>query len=911
MVGSSAVRAVAVAVAVAAAALCGSRVAAAPQASTWIASVVDGPEACDKVRVAALGLWAARSPDARVARAGGDEGSNAHTILDLCWVVFQGDAEVAEQVRGLDGVVAVEADAISYPDAARPFEAGYGVPYTAPYSWGLDRIDQAALPLDRASFSPAFTGRDQVVYMVDTGVQADHLDFAGTYKWGRRIIVGPDFINATELGADLNGHGSHTTGTAIGTAFGVAKDATAVSVRTCGPNGCPTSSVLGAFEWIVDHFAATAPPGTSAVVSYSIGGGNSYVMDQAAQAVSDAGLIFVGSAGNDNFDACMKSPARVGGTARSSFGLVIVGSTAMLDGMADVRSSFSNFGPCVDIYAPGTEIRSAWYGSPVAVNTVSGTSMATPLVSGTLLTLLEKHRGNKTAAMTELFDVALPNMIQDANPKTLEPARTNLLLQLPTGSRADARAPPAGLYSPPQLCLNGTCLHIGTNYGSFTGSMGWPLNPETLNYSVSAPLVELYDFDKSSIALNGSACIPLAHLYTGRVVLVERGICSFNVKVTNAAAAGAVGVIIVNLAGPPFDFSLAPLSVSTAPQVPVIMISGRHDPFFRNNLGKIVQWGHPDIPAPAVVQDSRVFPFPAPVLTSTPSATTRMPTVTARPSVAPTSPTQRPTFAAAFCVKGKCYAYRPLQMQPLPADTLLFGPLVTASENPGLCNTPALVNNYTGKFLFLSYADYTASMCEYYDSAIMAQAAGALGLVVGSLADTLSPGYPAGVPVGKSYTILVLTTFPVHEASITADLLETAAFGVGAQNVPLDTRSPTTPQMSKAPTNGPTVKPTLQPSTARPTLPTPSPTGRPTSQPTSPTVAPSKAPTSASPSSQPTGAPTGAPTSAAGELPMAAVIGGAVGGGLFVLAGLLGAAYIVRRRPTKTADLDLAAPQRA
>jgi subtilisin family serine protease len=244
-------------------------------------------------------------------------------------------------------------------------------------TWGLDRIDQTNLPLDNSYAYPDQAGDGVTVYVIDTGLNAAHVDFAGRVGTGANFAPNTSNLLCDLLGllcpapqpgntTDCNGHGTHVAGTSVGATWGVAKAATIVPVRVLGCGGSGSNSgVIAGVDWVAAN--AQLP----AVANMSLGGGNSDALDQAVRNAIDAGVTFVVAAGNDNANACTGSPNRVAEA-------ITVGSTTN----TDARSSFSNFGTCVDIFAPGSNITSAWYTSNTATSTISGTSMASPHVAG-------------------------------------------------------------------------------------------------------------------------------------------------------------------------------------------------------------------------------------------------------------------------------------------------------------------------------------------------------------------------------------------------------------------------------------------------------------------------------------------------------------------------------------------------
>ncbi|HEX8558831.1 MAG TPA: S8 family peptidase [Pyrinomonadaceae bacterium] len=244
-------------------------------------------------------------------------------------------------------------------------------------TWGLDRIDQRSRPLN-GTYNYNWTGSGVRAYIIDTGINTAHTQFGG------RAAASYDAIGDGRNGQDCNGHGTHVAGTVGGSTYGVAKGVSlrAVRVLNCSGSGT-TSGVIAGVNWVAANRQLPA------VANMSLGGGASSALDSAVNSAINAGVTFAVAAGNDNgADACTRSPARVAAA-------ITVGSTTS----SDARSSFSNIGTCVDIFAPGSSITSAWYSSTTATNTISGTSMATPHVAGVAALYLQANSGASNATV--------------------------------------------------------------------------------------------------------------------------------------------------------------------------------------------------------------------------------------------------------------------------------------------------------------------------------------------------------------------------------------------------------------------------------------------------------------------------------------------------------------------------------
>lgn len=260
--------------------------------------------------------------------------------------------------------------------------------------WGLSRISHRDMPKDgdRSYEYPVSAGEGVDVYIIDTGINIKHRDFGGRARWGKTIPLDDEDI-------DGNGHGTHCAGIIGSSTYGLAKNATLIAVKVLSTSGFGSNAdVIKGVEWVTrEHQRRVGKAklrGTKlprSVANMSLGGGRSLTLEDAVDRAVEAGVHFSVAAGNDSEDACGCSPA----AAKRP---ITVGASTIEDAMA----FFSNHGSCVDIFAPGLDITSTWTGSSDALNTISGTSMASPHVAG-VLALYLGERSYETDTLKELL----------------------------------------------------------------------------------------------------------------------------------------------------------------------------------------------------------------------------------------------------------------------------------------------------------------------------------------------------------------------------------------------------------------------------------------------------------------------------------------------------------------------------
>ena len=267
--------------------------------------------------------------------------------------------------------------AVSKNTAVQPFGKSPNTT-TAGSAWGIDRIDQRALPLSN-SFNPITDGAGVRIYVLDSGINASHTEFAG------RITPGYSVFNDGYGTSDCYGHGTHVAGIAAGTSMGVARKSTITPVKVLDCLGGSTVElIVQGMNWTAEHYLANGGP---AVLNGSLGDSyGSAALDAGAEQLVDLGLTYVAAAGNTSGDACVVSPGR-------SSKVLNVGATASNDTM----TAFSSYGACNDILAPGNQVKSAWVGSSTATSVKTGTSMAAPHVAGVAALFLQQRPASTPA----------------------------------------------------------------------------------------------------------------------------------------------------------------------------------------------------------------------------------------------------------------------------------------------------------------------------------------------------------------------------------------------------------------------------------------------------------------------------------------------------------------------------------
>ncbi|MFC3896616.1 S8 family serine peptidase [Lentzea rhizosphaerae] len=418
-----------------------------------------------------------------------------------------------------------------------------------PPSWGLDRVDQRDLPLSN-SYQYDTTASNVTAYIIDTGVRTTHATFGGRATWGTNT-------SGDGNNSDCNGHGTHVAGTVAGAEYGLAKAAKVVAVKVLNCQGSGTiQGVVDGVNWVTQN--AVKP----AVANMSLGGGAAAALDTAVQNSIASGVTYAVASGNSNTDACSTSPARV------AEAITVNASTN-----TDARASFSNYGTCTDIFAPGQNIVSAWNTNDTATNNISGTSMATPHVAGAAALWLATHPSDNPAAVwAGLNGASTPNKItspgtgspnkllytlfgggQPGNPSVTNPGNqtstvgTAVSLQLAASGGTSpytwsVSGLPAGLSASASGAISGTPTTAGTSTvtATVTDSAGktgsatftWTVNPVGggCDAKTNSTPVTVGDLSTvtSTIAISGCAGnasatssikVSITHTYKGDLVV--------------------------------------------------------------------------------------------------------------------------------------------------------------------------------------------------------------------------------------------------------------------------------------------------------------------------------------------------------------------------------------------------------
>ena len=352
-------------------------------------------------------------------------------------------------------------------------------------TWGLDRVDQTSLPLSK-TYTYVNTGSTVDAYIFDTGIRPDHVEFEGRVQEGHYVAG----ISATSS-SDANGHGTHVAGTVGGKAYGIAKKISLIPVKVLGDNGSGSiSGVVAGVDWAAGNH--TTKP---AVGNMSLGGGASTTLDDAVRRAIADGIVMCVAAGNSNANASNYSPARV-------VEAITVGATTS----TDARASYSNFGSVLDLFAPGSSITSAWYTSNTAINTISGTSMASPHVAGVAALYLEAKPGSTPEAVQSgLKAAATPNKVTSAG--TGSP---NLLLYWNSSTETVNPSPTApasfSLLSPSDGATGRAVTNSSFSWAASTGATSYTIELSTTT-AFDSPVQTKSGISGTSTTLTGLSAL--------------------------------------------------------------------------------------------------------------------------------------------------------------------------------------------------------------------------------------------------------------------------------------------------------------------------------------------------------------------------------------------------------------------
>jgi len=380
-------------------------------------------------------------------------------------------------------------------------------------SWGLDRIDAVDTALNE-SYKYFSTGAGALVYVIDTGIYSGHSDLSG------RVISGYTAINDGNGTQDCNGHGTHVAGTVAGTTYGVAKSATLVAVRVldCAGSGF-SSSVVAGINW-----AVASHPGGPGIINLSLGGGANSAVDDAVAAATRAGLVVVAAAGNSGADACNFSPAR----APSA---ITIGATDKNDS----RASYSNFGSCVDMYAPGTGITSTWISGASATRTISGTSMAAPHVAGLAARLSQSQPGISSSGISDALtasnvpgsNLTIANFVENETPVTTTTAPPTTTIPTDDDTTTTTTVAPSTTTTAPRNSKSPNTKAPGQNRKAATPKE-FALGYESVNGTTQ--LVATWNDDRTpeSYAIECTASAPTPTSVATTRFIVQKGATTLN-----------------------------------------------------------------------------------------------------------------------------------------------------------------------------------------------------------------------------------------------------------------------------------------------------------------------------------------------------------------------------------------------